>query len=147
MIKKITLLTLILFFSFKNSFADQIDKKTAISIATKWINFKRQTHVNILQNSTFSPKEFASIKEVSFKKQIVYYIINFKKGGFVIVAASNSTKPILGYSNNSFFDANSKNPTTKNLLNAYKTFVYKNELAQKIKREKTDSHNKMESIT
>ncbi|CAA0218885.1 Probable C10 family peptidase, streptopain, precursor containing a C-terminal secretion signal [Tenacibaculum maritimum] len=146
MIKKITLLTLILLFSFKNSFADQIDKETAISIATKWINFKRQTHGNTLQNSTFSPKEFASIKEVSFKKQIVYYIVNFKKGGFVIVAASNSTKPILGYSNNSFFDASSKNPTTKNLLNAYKTFVYKNVLAQKVKREKTDSHNKWNQL-
>lgn len=131
MIKKITLLTMILLFCFKSTFADPINKKTAISVANKWLSNKLQ------RSAKANQKETLSIKEIHHNERVVYYIISFKKGGFVIVSADDSTKPILAYSDSSFFDTNLENPTTKTLLNGYKSFVYESALAQKTSKMKS----------
>lgn len=128
MIKKITLFTMILLFCIKSTFADPIKKKTAILVANKWIN-------NIQQGNTrLTQKSIASIKEVYHENSLVYYLINFNEGGFVIVSADDATKPILGYSNKGKFDTSLDTPQMKDLLNAYKSFVYESAKAQKSTR-------------
>ncbi|PKH51154.1 hypothetical protein CXF68_10870 [Tenacibaculum sp. Bg11-29] len=131
MIKKITLLTMVLLFCFKSTFANPINKKTAISVANKWLSNKLQ------RSAKTNQKEILSLKEIHHNERVVYYIISFKKGGFVIVSADDSTKPILAYSDTSFFDTNLENPTTKTLLNGYKSFVYESALAQKTSKMKS----------
>ncbi|WP_442265171.1 C10 family peptidase [Tenacibaculum sp. ZS6-P6] len=127
--KKITLLSIFLLFFAKDIFANPVDKAKAIAVASNWIqgkqSFLRKQKVTTL-----------SINEVKYKNKIVYYIINFKQGGFVIVSADDSTKPILGYSHTSNFEAISENLPTNNLLDAYKSFVYESSFTKKNKSRK-----------
>ncbi|WP_299135349.1 C10 family peptidase [uncultured Tenacibaculum sp.] len=130
MIKKITLFTMVLLFCFKSAFADPINKKTALLVANKWINKNQQ------KNAKSAQENVASIKEVYYENSLVYYLINFNSGGFVIVSADDATKPILGYSDKGTFDTSLNTPQMKDLLNAYKSFVYESAKAQKVNRKK-----------
>lgn len=130
MIKKITLFTMVLLFCFKSAFADPINKKTALLVANKWINKNQQ------KNTKSAQENVASIKEVYYENSLVYYLINFNSGGFVIVSADDATKPILGYSDKGTFDTSLNTPQMKDLLNAYKSFVYESAKAQKVNRKK-----------
>lgn len=130
MIKKITLFTMVLLFCFKSAFADPINKKTALLVANKWINKNQQ------KNAKSAQENVASIKEVYYENSLVYYLINFNGGGFVIVSADDATKPILGYSDKGTFDTSLNTPQMKDLLNAYKSFVYESAKAQKVNRKK-----------
>ncbi|SED55431.1 Por secretion system C-terminal sorting domain-containing protein [Tenacibaculum sp. MAR_2010_89] len=130
MIKKITLFTMVLLFCFKSAFADPINKKTALLVANKWINKNQQ------KNAKSAQENVASIKEVYYENSLVYYLINFNSGGFVIVSADDATKPILGYSDKGTFDTSLNTPQMKGLLNAYKSFVYESAKAQKVNRKK-----------
>ncbi|WP_431167033.1 C10 family peptidase [Tenacibaculum halocynthiae] len=130
MIKKITLFTMVLLFCFKSAFADPINKKTALLVANKWINKNQQ------KNTKSAQENVASIKEVYYENSLVYYLINFNGGGFVIVSADDATKPILGYSDKGTFDTSLDTPQMKDLLNAYKSFVYESAKAQKVNKKK-----------
>ena len=129
--KKNLLITATLFFCFKSIFADPIDKKTAANVATTWM------HSVLLSHGKTGQKEIDFIKEIAFNNQVLYYIINFNSGGFVVVSADDTTKPILAYSDTSSFDADLENPATKSLLNVYKSVVYKNIVANKISKTKS----------
>ncbi|CAL2086215.1 Probable C10 family peptidase, streptopain, precursor containing a T9SS type A C-terminal secretion signal [Tenacibaculum sp. 190524A02b] len=122
---KITLLSMLFLLCFNNTFADPIGKKKALLVAGKWINKAQQ------KNAKTASKKVVSIDEIQYKETLVYYVINYNNGGFVIVSADDSTKPILAYSDTGLFDQNLDNPTTKDLLNAYKSFVYESAQAQK----------------
>lgn len=121
---------MVLLFCFKSAFADPINKKTALLVANKWINKNQQ------KNTKSAQENVASIKEVYYENSLVYYLINFNGGGFVIVSADDATKPILGYSDKGTFDTSLDTPQMNDLLNAYKSFVYESAKAQKVNRKK-----------
>ena len=54
-------------------------------------------------------KEIASINNVPDENnKTVFYIINYKQGGFIILSADKRSKPILAYSNTNNFNMNSE---------------------------------------
>ena len=91
---------------------------------------------NQQKNTKSAQENVASIKEVYYENSLVYYLINFNGGGFVIVSADDATKPILGYSDKGTFDTSLNTPQMNDLLNAYKSFVYESAKAQKVKKTK-----------
>ncbi len=98
--KNIIIVIIICFISSYATFGSKIDKKTALTVAQNFMN-ERQ------------PDRVTTISEVLVEKEndiIVYYIISFKKGGWVMVSADNSTIPVIGYSYDGFIDTNIPKP-------------------------------------
>lgn len=124
--QKITIFSILLIVCFQSVFADPISKEKAINVANKWTTSQ-------LYNSRKTSKKITSVEEVYHQKKLVYFVINYSKGGFVIVSADDTTKPILAYSDSNYFDIEIQNPTTKALLEAYKDFVFENAKIQKAK--------------
>jgi hypothetical protein len=83
---KKNLITLLLILILGDIWASPIDKETAIIVATNFMNNK-VSNTLIVKN----------VISEDFNGQIVFYVVNFKTGGWVIVSADNSTVPVLSY--------------------------------------------------
>jgi len=111
MSRSITLFIIGLLFT-SMAFATPVDKKTAKEVA---ISFYK---TNAPDNFTdFSVKE--TFKD-SYKGETSYYIFAFKSGGFVMVAADDAVKPILGYSFKGEFRKSIDNPVAESWFEEYK---------------------------
>ncbi len=97
--KKIYLLLIGVVLCF-HTFSEPVDIKTATKVALNFM--KQQTN-----GKSFTVKEV--IAETS-DSVICYYTITFNEGGWVIVSADNSVKPILGYSPNGKIDKTKSKP-------------------------------------
>ncbi|MFO7810662.1 MAG: C10 family peptidase [Candidatus Delongbacteria bacterium] len=69
-----------------------VDKNEAEKVAKNW-------------QKSFSSSEHLSIKSSKLLEDALY-VINFEGGGFVLVAADDASKPVLGYSLSQSFDHN-----------------------------------------
>ena len=116
---KTTLLTMLVLITLNGLLANPVTKETAVLAANTWI----QNQQNGAKNSE---KQLSSIDEVYHESKLVYFIMKYDNGGFVIVSADDATKPILAYSYTAQFDSEAQNDTTKGILNAYKTFLFVN---------------------
>ena len=117
--QKTTILTFLSLLLCIGLFATPVSKKMAIQAAKKWVKNMRNSPKN-------SKREIATIDETYHQSKLVYFVIKFKGGGFIIVSADNTTKPILAYSDSSDFDSQLQNETVEDLMTAYKNFVYEN---------------------
>jgi hypothetical protein len=81
----ILLLTVVLF-------AESVDHDTALTAASNWLN-----HQNNLRGNypDLSVKDFYIHR---LEGQIIFYVFDFEPQGFVMVAGSDASSPILGYS-------------------------------------------------
>ncbi|QKX05805.1 T9SS type A sorting domain-containing protein [Aquimarina sp. TRL1] len=110
--------------------ANSIDRNTAIKIANQWIGSQTPNSKSAVK------KEVQTIQEVQYKNTLVYYIITYTNGGFIIISADDTAKPILGYSNQSILDISVENPAITQWLDNYKKYVY-----QSIEYSKTSKSN------
>ena len=100
----INLLSLAIIFC-ANIFAATINKSEAANAVKGWLNYSRcplSAHLN------------KSIKNVcSFSNatgQLLYYLVNFEKEGFVIVSPNDLIEPIISFSGTGYLDTNPQNP-------------------------------------
>ncbi len=96
------------------SYAQIADFASAKRVAE---NFRTQINPNA--DNTVS-ETFTQTKE----GDAVYYIFNYKDGGFVIVSAEQTTRPILGYSMENHFDIRQNNPALKAWMSGYETAIF-----------------------
>jgi len=104
-----------LFISFfisctKNSHVESESSKTQKYFVSenKVLSLLTKKSLKIEKSATTSPLREKSIQEVfpveDEEKNIVYYIINYNNGGFIIVSADERISPILAYSETSDFN-------------------------------------------
>jgi len=126
---KLTIFTVLLLLCCNTVFSDPINKKTALIVANNWMKGKINNSKHLKNN--------VEIKEITYKEQIVYYIINYgNNSGFVIISGDDSTKPILAYSDKNNFNITNKNNTSNKWLNNYKKFVVQESKNSKSKKTK-----------
>jgi len=108
-----------LFISFfisctKNSHVESESSKTQKYFVSenKVLSLLTNKSLKIEKSATTSPLREKSIQEVfpveDEEKNIVYYIINYNNGGFIIVSADERISPILAYSETSDFNTKSE---------------------------------------
>lgn len=96
------------------AFAQTVDLATAQKAADNYRN-----HIRPQQTSTVS-SSYTQTKD----GMAVYYIFNYTEGGFVIVSAQRSSKPIIAYSFENPFDFKMSNPALKSWMKCYETEIY-----------------------
>lgn len=101
-----------------NASADPIKKSTAMSVAKNWLTQGSN------QRTTGNQKTVKSCTPVTYKGMVVYYVVAYNEGGFVIVSADDKAKPVLGYSENNPLDNSSQNPVIQRWLKNYQIYVY-----------------------
>jgi hypothetical protein len=96
-------------------FANPVDVNTAKSLGQKFVQAK------------FEMKSAADLQlyytVTSDNGEPCAYVFNMGNEGFVIVAASDNVRPILGYSNNGPFDASNPNNGAMYMLETYKNSI------------------------
>ncbi|GAB4277342.1 MAG: hypothetical protein Kow0068_00470 [Marinilabiliales bacterium] len=96
-------------------FAKQVSEQKAIKVAKQFYVLQSgKTDIEILDIYTNKIGNIVS-----------YYAINFKSGGYVLVAGDDVIKPVLGYSVGGYFDINNLPPQLKMLLDAYSVNIKK----------------------
>lgn len=113
--KKIIAL-IILLMNIGSLFAESIDRETAKTVATNFMYNKLPEKGNTIK----------SIYNEEYNGELVYYVINFTEGGWVLVSADNNTYPILGYSLDGHIDNSMTEPTQfTSWMNNYKEQIIK----------------------
>lgn len=109
----IFLLTIVLFSCQKEESVSQsplqtqqlenfIDKAKATEIASEFVFDVKAKNSN---ETNFLKKEVSEVSAIDDEEQnTVFYIINYKDGGFLILAADNRSIPVLAYSDTETFD-------------------------------------------
>lgn len=113
----LTFTVMILLSTFSIIHADPIDKNTALIVAKNWYNGRSVSSVT---------KGIKKTNKIVYKGVVVYYLIEYTSGGFIIVSGDDSTKPVLGYSEDTVLDFTTKNPVVNQWLENYKEYVYTN---------------------
>ena len=96
------------------SFAQNVDLATAMKVADNY-----RHHIRPEQNNTIASTYTQTKEGVA-----VYYIFNYAEGGFTIVSAQKSSKPIIAYSFDNSFDPKSTNPALNAWMKCYETEIY-----------------------
>ncbi|MGE5383224.1 MAG: C10 family peptidase [Omnitrophica WOR_2 bacterium] len=91
MIKKV-LFTLLIVISLSNIHATPVDKATATRVAVNFLNIRSQIY-----HSGTTVNEIREVTPI-IQSETMAYIVNFVNGGFVIIAADDASRPVLGYS-------------------------------------------------
>ena len=103
-------------------FAKQIDEKTAIDAAQKYLQLNFPS--TLKSGSALSLVYKCTSKQTSTFKSAnagaYYYVFNSGDSGFIIVAGDDASLPILGYSTESNFDPNKIPQTVAKWLEGYK---------------------------
>jgi len=95
----------------QNGFAQLVDIETSKIVASNFFSTKQSNTSNKIKNV---------LTEIA-DNEIVFYVINFTNGGWVLVSASNSTCPILGYETTGEFSLDDEKPVQLiDLLSNYK---------------------------
>ena len=97
------------------AFAGPVDVNTAKSLGQKFVmaNFEKSTRADLQLYYTVN----------SDNAQPCAYVFNLGNEGFVIVAASDNVRPILGYSENGPFDASNPYNGAMYMLETYKNSI------------------------
>ena len=115
----------IIFFSFiiiccfNNGYTQQVPRDKALKVAEKFYLSKTgQQH--------FTPGKL-HIKDVIIKQTssyVLYYIINFENGGFVLISADERFFPVLAYSFQGKFNLNDVPENCQTWLNLYESQIF-----------------------
>ena len=107
-------MSIYLLFAVSFAFSQSVSLENAKQIAA---NHRQQ-----MQPGTSST--LASAYTQTHEGKAVYYILNYKEGGFVIVSADKKAKPIIGYSFRNRFETPSANPALNAWMKRYETEIY-----------------------
>jgi hypothetical protein len=113
--KKILLPILFVFF-VTTSIAREIDKKTASRVAKNFYYERVSQYKSIGYNDIMAEE----ILEITTNGRCLLYAVNINKGGFVLVSASEGTRPVAGYAFQGRFNAHGMPPQLADLLEQYK---------------------------
>lgn len=115
--KRIIFLLLAVFILQHLSFAKKVSLETVKKIAVK---------VFMDNYSGRDKNEILIDKTIPFTREndTLFYVLNFKQNGFVIISADNSAPPVLGYCLGNKFDSLNIPPGLDYLLSKYKVGVY-----------------------
>lgn len=102
-----------LLFGFQ-AYAGNVDKAQAEKVAKNF--FYEKTFGKGVQLEQI---QIADVLEVEKANEIVYYVINLERGGFVIVSAEDQTTPIFGYSDKGAWDADNVAPSAAWLIDSF----------------------------
>ncbi|MBK7030908.1 MAG: Spi family protease inhibitor [Bacteroidales bacterium] len=69
--------------------------------------------IYFLKHSSRSSLELENSFSVEFNGSTVYYVFNYKGGGFVAIAADDAVKPVLAQSEIGFLEQNITNPNVR----------------------------------
>lgn len=101
------------------SFAAKVEKNTAEKVAKNFY-FER---VNQFYETPYNQITFSGIDIVESNGQVLYYIFNLDKKGFVLISAEDVLYPVLGYSFESHFDKNMDNPAFSDWMAGYEAQI------------------------
>ncbi|NLE63716.1 MAG: T9SS type A sorting domain-containing protein [Bacteroidales bacterium] len=127
---KKVLLFLIVIFLIDSLSANPVDTSIAKQVAVNFYNNKSQSKTQKSLRDFILVYEANSLQKAG-NNQPLYYIFNAGNTGFVIVAANDQVKPVLGYSTEGIFDLENTSPATAEWLDAYKKeiqYVVENEI-------------------
>ena len=113
--KKLLLLAVIAILGVSSVFAAPVGVNTAKSLGQKFVeaNFEQKSNADLQLYYTVT----------SDNGQPCAYVFNLGNEGFVIVAASDNVRPILGYSKNGPFDASNPYNGAMYMLETYKNSI------------------------
>jgi len=102
-----------------NSFANPIDKETALKVATNYLKtqLKSSNYLTLVYECVSQKHSTSANKQT--EKRIYYYVFN-SDNGFIIISGDDAVYPILGYSTEGKFDANNQPSNVKKWLENYK---------------------------
>ncbi len=107
------LITAIIILVFSNIFADYVAVENATNVAKNLFIEKRG----------FEEARGLEISEVfneMYNTKMLYYFMNYNKGGFVIIAADDAAPPVLGYCFNNEYGTENHPPQFDWLMNLYR---------------------------
>ncbi|MCB5247986.1 MAG: C10 family peptidase, partial [Candidatus Cloacimonetes bacterium] len=108
--KKLCLLTALVLLSFASLAGAPVTEEAVLEVGQKWFRhaFPEQ-----------AAREFDQMQSVAKEGQTLYYILSFKDGGFVLVAADDAALPILGYSETQIFEYPVISPEVRYWMSVY----------------------------
>lgn len=113
--KKLLSLVVAVVIGIGTTLANPVDVNTAMSLGQKFVqaNFEKTTRANLELYYTVTSDNGAPCA----------FVFNIGNEGFVIVAASDNVRPILGYSENGPFDATNPRNGAMYMLSLYKNSI------------------------
>ncbi|HNW97565.1 MAG TPA: C10 family peptidase [Bacteroidales bacterium] len=111
---QIAIIAFVFIFNIAN--AEKVDLKTAKNVA---INSYQENYSNLYDKSAdgiFITDEFL----ISENSQLLYYVFNTSNGGFIMVAADDIFRPVMGYSFESTYSNENQPPQFISWINMYK---------------------------
>ena len=103
-------------------FASPVSKERALKFANNFLSSKnigRTLQLTLVEN-TPTTKRLAKAQSVDAAS---YYVFNNVGGGFIIISGDDSTEPVLGYSDDGFFDPEQMPDNMKAFLERYEAEV------------------------
>jgi len=125
--KKITVLLLLILFHY-SAFSKKVTEQQAMLVGKNFY-FER---LNLISPAEYKDIEIESTLSKNFETQILYYIVNFKNKGFVIVSGNDIVQPVLCYVFDSKYDELNQPPAFVKWMQDYeKQIIYalKNNMA------------------
>lgn len=113
--KKSVLLIMAVIFALGTAIANPVDVNTAKSLGQKFVQSSFENNRNADLNLYYTV--------TSDRGDACVYVFNVGTTGFVIVAASDNVRPILGYSQNGNFDATNPHNGAMYMLETYKNSI------------------------
>ncbi|HRZ98248.1 MAG TPA: thiol protease/hemagglutinin PrtT [Paludibacter sp.] len=119
--RKITLLTLAVFFFVFNVLAKQRNQNEAIKLAGSFLQNRQNQGLKIpIALSSLNLIYTSKPENKSLQDASNYYVYNIGENkGFVIISGDDRAKTVLGYSDSGYFDYNSAPENLKSWLNFY----------------------------
>ncbi len=103
-----------------NSFANPIDKKTALTAATNYFSTQLgKSSVNLTLAYECVSQKHNTDADKQAEKLIYYYVFN-SDNGFIIISGDDAVYPVLGYSTEGQFNADNQPTNFKKWLENYK---------------------------
>jgi len=115
--KRINILLIILLILHHLSFAEKVNIETVKKIAVKVF----------MENYPGSDKDEIVIDRVipfTTENDTLFYVLNFKQNGFVIISADNAAPPVLGYCYKNKYEQSNLPPGLEYLLYRYKGEIF-----------------------
>ena len=112
--KKINIIIVLLVYTL-SVIADPVNIETAKKVAKNYMDDKIPNRTNTIK----------SLFNETYNGEIVYYVVNFEEGGWVMVSADDNTVPVLGFSfEGTALKNTAKPPAYEAWVNNYKEQVF-----------------------
>lgn len=102
----------VIMFSVTMAFGKSVDENHAKEIGSRFLSHKTELSISVHQLNLV-------YQGLNNRSEPCYYIFNVSPKGFVMVAAADCVKPILGYSTSGTFDVLNIPPSMNELLDGY----------------------------